>query len=73
MRWDEIGQIISKSYEVLVEQYPTRRKYFLIQDNVDYVITANQFERILQTDTLQSIYTTRNSNGITEYRYYSKI
>ena len=72
MKWDEIKTIISRSYEVLVEQYPTRRKYFLIQDNVDYVITVKQFERIQQTDTLQSIHTTRNINGITEYRYYSK-
>ena len=72
MRWDEIKTIIATSYEVLVEQYPTRRKYFLLRDNVDYVITAKQFKRIQQTDTLQSIYTTRSINGITEYRYYSK-
>lgn len=72
MRWDAIEAIIVKSYEILVEQYTTRKKYFLIQDNIDYVISAKQFERIQQTGTLQTIYTTRNINGITEYRYYSK-
>lgn len=72
MRWDEIAQIISKPYEVLVEIYPTRMKYFLIQNNVDYSITVKQFERIKLTNTLNLIYRICKDKGIEERTYYSK-
>ena len=72
MRWDAIAQIINKPYEVLVEIYPTKRKYFLIQNNVDYFITVKQFERIQITNTLNPVYRICKDKGIEERIYYSK-
>ena len=72
MRWDVIAQIISKPYEVLVEIYPTKMKYFLMQNNVDYSITAKQFERIQITNTLNPVYRICKDKGIEERTYYSK-
>lgn len=73
MRWTDIVTIISKPYEVLVEQYPTRRKYFLIQNKTDYFLSGSQFNHILQTGTLNPNYTVSTLNGIEERLYKSKV
>jgi hypothetical protein len=72
MRWDAIAKIIEEPYSVLTEIYPTRIKYFLIQNNTDYTITAKQFERIWRTNTLNTTYKVRTDRGIEERTYYSK-
>lgn len=72
MRWTEIVTMISKPYAVLEERYPTRSKYFLIQNKTDYFISDSQFKRIMQTNTLNSDYTVSTLNGIEERLYKSK-
>ena len=72
MRWTEIVTMLSQPYEILEERYPTRSKYFLIQNKTDYFISDSQFKRILQTNTLNSDYTVSTLNGIEERLYKSK-
>lgn len=73
MRWTNIVAMISKPYEILEERYPTRSKYFLIQNKTDYFLSESQFNRIMQTDTLNSNYTVSTLNGIEERLYKSKL
>ena len=73
MRWTDIVTIISQPYEVLEERYPTRSKYFLIQNKTDYFLSESQFNRIMQTNTLNSDYTVSTLNGIEERLYKSKL
>jgi hypothetical protein len=73
MRWTTITEIITQPYEVLVELYPTKTRYFLIQNHTDYSITVKQFNRILQTDTLNQNYTVCLDKGIEERLYKSKL
>ena len=73
MRWTKIVTMISKPYEILEERYSTRSKYFLIQNKTDYFISDSQFNRILQTNTLNPNYTVSTLNGIEERLYKSKL
>jgi hypothetical protein len=72
MRWTTITEIIAKPYEILVELYPTKTKYFIIQNRTDYNITAKQFNHIMLTNTLNPNYTTCTDKGIEERLYKSK-
>ena len=72
MRWTTITEIIAKPYEILVELYPTKTKYFIIQNRTDYNITAKQFNHILLTNTLNPNYTVCTDKGIEEHLYKSK-
>ena len=72
MRWSTIIEMIANPYEILVELYPTKTRYFLIQNHTDYNITVKQFNRILQTDTLNQQYTVCLDKGIEERLYKSK-
>ena len=72
MRWTTITEIIAQPYEVLVELYPTKTKYFLIQNRTDYSITAKQFNHILLTNTLNPNYTVCMDKGIEERLYKSR-
>ena len=73
MRWTDVVTMISQPYEVLEERYPTRSKYFLIQNKTDYFLSETQFNRIMQTDTLNLNYTVSTLNGIEERLYKSKL
>ena len=46
MRWDQIQQLIQQPFCVLVEYHTAKPKYFLIQNNTTYSVSAVQFERI---------------------------
>ena len=72
MRWTTITEIIAKPYEILEERYPTRSKYFLIQNKTDYFLSESQFNRIIHTNTLNPDYTVSTLNGIEERLYKSK-
>ena len=72
MRWTTITEIIAQPYEMLVELYPTKTKYFLIQNRTDYSITTKQFNRILLTETIDPNYTVCMDKGIEERLYKSK-
>ena len=72
MRWTTITEIIAQPYAVLVELYPTKTKYFIIQNRTDYSITAKQFNHILLTNTLNPNYTVCMDKGIEERLYRSK-
>lgn len=72
MRWTTITEIIAQPYEILVELYPTKTRYFLIQNHTDYSITAKQFNNIMLTDTLNPNYTICTDKGIEERLYKSK-
>lgn len=46
MRWDSIEKLIQQPFSILVEYHTAKPKYFLIQNNTTYSISAVQFERI---------------------------
>lgn len=71
MRWDYIEQLIQKPFDILVEHHSAKPKYFLLQNNTSYSISAKQYERIRLLKPLveDTSYTTNFTTSI-EIRLY---